>query len=629
MKDQHTNENIVENAVDHLLSQDKEYNELRNKYIFNNQSGGSYNQYTESAKQITNEDVNSIGKALSQNTSNNFKKIEKFTNAMVKKYANRKMDIGDVIGHARKHANKIKLSDTDFRSFEILYQNKVNKNSNNNRNSLISDALGVIEPGYVSNKSKRNISGADKQHVDEIIRIASLNKQDHARCVLQTNQYTIHGFHDILLNSRFHHGLQNRSCAVHPLLVALFGPKIPVLDERMLHSNLARMVVDRLQGKPINNRSDFEFFMDLTTDQQESVCDSNSIYGDLYKRIMVQELLRQAVWQMRGGQLYECNTSGIIAALDECQLTPSDSPHLLYIRDEGTMLRRLLSAFSFKPTHVTTRPVFTMNNYALTGVVPPVSQIDALSMINVNIPHKNTPLDNASNFFTPDITLEMGFNQSHFFLENGIVVPKQNKIVYSREVLFFYVNRRHQAISHNYHQAFSFGRLPVAVSGFDVINDREVTVKPHILISQQPYILRSVVCVNPGSLPNSVKTYNGCFTLLINLKDDENFRGYSRDHIDRFTEKGMKDLSEKTLEVLNRTKKFQKYDPYNQLTKDKNDEKDKSFNDANLNQVGDETIKEIQEFGTIYVYSQPMKDVRNQIPFRQLGIDFHAKSTNS
>ena len=55
MKDQHTNENIVENAVDHLLSQDKEYNEFRNKYIFNNQSGGSYNQYTESAKQITND----------------------------------------------------------------------------------------------------------------------------------------------------------------------------------------------------------------------------------------------------------------------------------------------------------------------------------------------------------------------------------------------------------------------------------------------------------------------------------------------------------------------------------------------------------------------------------------------
>merc|ERR1711988_943399 len=101
--------------------------------------------------------------------------------------------------------------------------------------------------------------------------------------------------------------------------------------------------------------------------QQESVCDSKSIFNDLLKRIKVQEMLRRTVWQMRGSQFYECNTSGLISALDNCALSPSDSPHLLYVRDEGTMLRRLLHCFSFRPTHVTTRPIF-----AMTGMVPPV-----------------------------------------------------------------------------------------------------------------------------------------------------------------------------------------------------------------------------------------------------------------
>ena len=289
------------------------------------------------------------------------------------------------------------------------------------------------------------------------MRIAALNKQDHARCVLQSNAYTIHGVHDILTSAKFIPGQQNRSCAVHPLVVALFGPKIVILDERMLHSNLARIIVDRLSGRPIQNRADFEFFVDLTTDQQEHVCDSKSVFGDIRKRVEVQEMLRQAVWQMRGGQLYECNTSGLLAVLDNCKLNPSDSPHLLYVRDEGTLLRRILHAFSLKPTHVTTRPIF-----AMTGLVPPIGKLDQLSMITVQLPHNSSSVG--------PIPLQMGLNVPHWYLENGTMVPKQNSIVYSREVIFFYVNRRYQSLGAIYQSAYQFNRLPIATSGFNKLS---------------------------------------------------------------------------------------------------------------------------------------------------------------
>jgi hypothetical protein len=45
-----------------------------------------------------------------------------------------------------------------------------------------------------------------------------------------------------------------------------------------------------------------------------------------------------------------------------------------------------------------------------------------------------------------------------WYLENGIVIPKQNQIVYSREVIFFYVNRRFQSIHSMFNSTYQFQR---------------------------------------------------------------------------------------------------------------------------------------------------------------------------
>ena len=505
--------NVVQHAVNHLLAQDAEYNQLREKYILNNQSGGvNQESYidTMNTQPVSQKEMNQIGKMLSAGKDESYNKVNKFAKAMHKKYKSRDMNLSDVVTHARRHATKIGLQENEFRLFEILYQSIDDKSNNNfpnvDRNGPLGDVLGTVQAPFVSNKSLK-VSSSDRPHVDEIMRIAALNKQEHARCVLQASAYSAHGMHDILVQSLFIPGVHNRSCAVHPLIVALFGPKITILDERMLHSNLARIIVDRLRGQPIRNRSDFELFIDLTTDQQDSVCDSKSVFADILKRVEVQEMLRRAVWQMRGGQLYECNTSGLITVLDNCKLNPADSPHLMYIRDEGTMLRRILHTFSFKPTHVTTRPIF-----AMTGLVPPVGRLDQLSMITVQLPHHALSDNSVSS-----VPLEMGLNTPHWYLENGVVIPKQNNIVYSREVIFFYVNRRYQSIGAAYQSAYQFSRLPVATSGFNRINTTAVEAKVLMRIHQRPYVLRSIVCVNFDD-PNDSGIrpyYSGCHTIVV------------------------------------------------------------------------------------------------------------------
>ena len=233
---------------------------------------------------------------------------------------------------------------------------------------------------------------------------------------------------------------------------------------------------------------------------------------------------------MRGGQFFECNTQGLISSLEDCQLSQTDSPHLMYIRDEGTMLRRLLSAFSFKPTHVTTRPV-----YSMTGLVPPIQKLDQLSMINVVLPHAN--LVNAEHTEIPNTSIMSGLNVPHWYLENGVVIPKQQQIVYSREVIFFYVNRRYQSIHSMYNSTYQFQRLPVATGGFDRLNTHTVDWDPVYPIHQSKYYLRSVLCMRPINWTQQYKgqsggatahvqkentaadnyhnVYNGCYTILV------------------------------------------------------------------------------------------------------------------
>lgn len=588
--------NVVQHAVNHLLAQDAEYNQLREKYILNDQSGGNidYEKYTQSRNDISPDQLNKVGQMLSSGKDESYSKVNKFAKAMHKKYQSRDMSMSDVVSHARRHSQKVGLSDSEFRLFEVLYQNIDDKSNNRfpnpERNSEVGKALGTVQPPFVNNKNLK-VSGADRPHVDEIARIAALNKQDHARCVLQSNAYTIHGVHEVLTNASFQPGIQNRSCAVHPLVVALFGPKIVLLDERMLHSNLARMIVDRLSGRPIQNRADFEFFVDLTTDQQEHVCDSKSVFGDIRKRVEVQEMLRQAVWQMRGGQLYECNTSGLLAVLDNCKLSPSDSPHLLYVRDEGTLLRRILHAFSLKPTHVTTRPIF-----AMTGLVPPIGKLDQLSMVSVQLPHSSLGGANVG-----AIPLSMGLNVPHWYLENGTMVPKQNSIVYSREVIFFYVNRRYQSLGAIYQSAYQFNRLPIATTGFNRLSDTEVDAKYVMRIHQHSYVLRSVVCVNKDSVTDQ---YNGCRTILMtNVENTSNDPSI-------FEQPGASGavLKKGTDEVELSNQACTVYDPYSNLIQNKNTG-DFDPNSTTGKNLTTDQIKEIKTQGTIFIYSQPMKHV--------------------
>jgi hypothetical protein len=148
-------------------------------------------------------------------------------------------------------------------------------------------------------------------------------------------------------------------------------------------------------------------------------------------------------------------------------------------------MKRLLAAFSFRPTVVATSSVvqmFSTNPYTTTGVRPVVQTVP---MINLRLPlnlQDNSP-----------VQLDNALAQQQYFLEGNHVVPKHTDLIYSRGVLIFYVDRRASVIRVQNHVPFNLGKFPEALAGFERLNDRQVEFSRTISIRGDRYELRSVV----------------------------------------------------------------------------------------------------------------------------------------
>jgi hypothetical protein len=277
---------------------------------------------------------------------------------------------------------------------------------------------------------------------------------------------------------------ENSSNHVHPVLAALFFPKIDSLDSHFLRSNIANIVHARLNNAPFTTTDDYKLFDALVKDPNDIVCNSKSTMEDLYTRALLQQSIWSSVLNLRKGQYYKDTFKDFIPTIDVCRLNKHDTPDLVYGRYDGTVIKRLLSAFSFRPTVVATVPayqIFNRNPYQQ-NISPVVAYVP---MINLKLPpsNNNDPID-----------LEESLEQQQYFLENGVIVPKQTSLIFSNDVLFFFVDRRANIIKTvNTLVPFGFNNNLSSALGFERLNNREVIYKPIFTIRNDEYRLRSVV----------------------------------------------------------------------------------------------------------------------------------------
>ena len=334
---------------------------------------------------------------------------------------------------------------------------------------------------------------------------------------------------------------------IHPLIACMFLPKFDLFEMHMLYSNFGNIVKARYEKKQIVTEPDSLLYYDITSDPNDVVCEINSPLADIEKRYKVQITLWETVLKLRNGNYYEAGPiSDFITVLNSCRNNIYDNTDLVYNQDEGAMLRRLMSVFSLRPTIIQTKPLYSIASYAggalgmsmgmgMGGVFPqstpemnmgvgcgpglgqfpfnnqPVYTVTSIPMITVCLPpYQANPQP-----------IDFRISQTIWINENKTIVPKEHSIIYSKEVLIFYVNRRVQSVQiKTFSNPLAFSQLPMTMSSFERLNSHEVNVLDRITLHrvEESYYLRSVVAVTETEIVQGQKTakiITGCTGLIM------------------------------------------------------------------------------------------------------------------
>lgn len=431
--------------------------------------------------------VNKIQALYAEKQGDIMKKARKFAQLIREKYSNTQTPFHLLLEKAHKYKVKYGLSDEEFSEFQRIYEQElVGLKSTEviQPATNLMKVLGGVTLDYHGFQGKLN--DADAKTLQEILKLHEATRPLHAQVLLQSMQYKDCDVE--ALTGAYNRDLHTIGEHVHPVVAALFLPKFKNVDEFFLFSNMAGIVKSRYTGAPLVSRPDYELFYALTTDPNDVVCDNRSPILDLLNRSQLQHQLWNSVLHLRNGQYYNASFRDFIGTVDMCRLNKQDTPDLVYGKFDGVIIKRLLAAFSFRPTIISTSPVLLNNlstNPYLLNVRP---QVTAVPMINMRL----SPQSNEAEA----VSLQDAFEQHQFFLEGGAIVPKATSIIWSRCLLIFYVDRRSVAINYkDKFNAFAMNSLPstVTIAGFEKLNVNPVNVDMELTIRDATYELRSVV----------------------------------------------------------------------------------------------------------------------------------------
>jgi hypothetical protein len=410
-----------------------------------------------------------------------------------------------LIQKALKDKNKNFASESEFELFRKLLIQELYGNNNNEwfRNfgfapdrSRIGTTLGTT----MIRSSTFNMKNEDAPYLQKIKAMDEENTDLKYQIFIQSLSYQ--DLDPRPLSAEYDRKRHNASNYIHPVLVALFVPKFPIIEVHMLYSSIAKIVMLRYNDEPIVDEANVYLFQDITVDPNDVVCDIDSPIADLALRADVQVNLWKTVLRLREGKFYnESPADGdLIKSLNKCRNNLFDNVDIAFNQDDGAIIRRLFNVFSFRPTVISTTPQIIlpqMTQYAATNpnfasMVPPVATITTVPMIRLFLPPKQLE-KNYDRFDIRD-----AINQPIWLNEKGQYAPKEQKVIFSRDILIFHVSRRIQnAVARSFASPLQFAQLPLTVSGFDRVNTFPVSINPIIKLEQSDdtYHLRSVVAI--------------------------------------------------------------------------------------------------------------------------------------
>lgn len=586
----------VDEQVNRLLSKQKissdEFNRLRSRLSDDELVDKIQQKYMESYEMVE-------------------KRAKAFVSKLMAKYGLTNQPFSSLISKAHKYANKYGLSDAEKVAFTRILEQELAGAKRPDVPQITTNMSKVL--GNISLETKgfgMKVSDADYRELQDILKMQSEDKSLHSQVILQSLSYKGVGKDGVVpLDGGFRpeHG-HNKVCHVHPVIAALFLPKIDVLEHHFLYSNLANIVACRYNKEPFTTRPDYELFYNLVTDPNDVVCDSRSALKDLKNRCYLQKQVWQSVLNLRNGHFYNCDQLDLMKAIDMCRLNKYDTPDLVYGRYDGTVIKRLFAALSFSPTLVLSVPsvnVYSNNPYFQTAT-PLVSKI---SMINLRIPENNFKMMNpmmvssSLTVSTDGISLKDALKQEQLLFENGSLVMKQTQTISTNGIICFFVDRRsHQVQYTNMFDVTAMTGLPQAISGFERVNTKSIKVPGKLVFDQsnkkEPAYLQSVVLAKTND--NNITDSKGEV-----VKDAKNLFIGSETYVIQKPEdlKNEDDLSSGTIECI-------QYDP---ILPDKDKvlykrteitSGDAAAPASDSGKAAAPTVKNIKDKGLIFIYKK-------------------------
>lgn len=339
-----------------------------------------------------------------------------------------------------------------------------------------------------------------------------------------------------------------------PILAALFIPKMLSVDQAMLLSSIANVVVARYSGEPIRLLPDWELFINLINDPNEAVCSRKHPLKDLLHRAEIQRVLWEAVLALRAGRFYNTVNLALLELLDTCRFYKYDAVDIQYGGDDADALRRLMMVFSWRPIIIQTLPTFNPADKGVLGLMNPYvniqafnGAIDSLSLVSIRLNlfnadvFKGEPPAGKESIITdgyarphtekvPPYDIEKLINGTEVFFDEGsdLLIPKLTRVIGSRNILGIHVHRRRYAVPvFKWETPITFKELPVYSSEIYDLDTTEIRVLPTLTIEndeagkyKQEFRLRSVVVTKTKKLSGDKDVIIGSFTVAYDTNKD-------------------------------------------------------------------------------------------------------------
>ena len=435
------------------------------------------------------------------------KRANKFVDLIVKRYGDNQYPFSTLLEKAHKYKIKYGLSAGEFSAFVRIMEQRLA--GGKTPDVYIPDTNMAKILGSPANPNfKMQLGGEDAKNIGKIVEMHTESRSLHSQAILQSMQYQ--GYDMSALDGVYspQNGDQPGN-HVHPVIAALFLPKIKAIEDHFLYSNISGIVKSRKEGQRLQTRPDYELYYNLVTDPNDVVCNNASPSADLLARVNLQNQLWNSVVHLRNGQYYKGKFSQFVAAVDICRLNRHDNPNLIYGKYDGTVIKRILAAFSFRPLIVATIPVSN------TPMVNPYYQarrpsVRKISMINLRV---NQTIHDFGESIGP-VNLKDALSQNQLFNEMGGIIPRQTSLIHTNGVLIFFVDRRANVykLQHKYMNTGS-SSLP-AVSGFDRINSTPVNFEESFEHRNQTYKLETIVASKVNALDRDKVLVVGSETLF-------------------------------------------------------------------------------------------------------------------